>query len=77
MALRDPYLHARFRLGELCLLFMPGSCAARLASGSKAAADKAKWMHVADYNPCQAFADTARAARVEVTMPRFVVPDTG
>jgi len=29
-------------------------------------ADKAKWMHVTDYSHCQAFADTARAAEVEV-----------
>jgi len=30
------------------------------------AAEKAKWMRVADYSQCQAFADTARSAKVEV-----------
>ncbi|OLB77601.1 MAG: hypothetical protein AUI16_05805 [Alphaproteobacteria bacterium 13_2_20CM_2_64_7] len=28
--------------------------------------DRAVWMHVTDYHHCQAFADTARAAKVEV-----------
>jgi hypothetical protein len=30
------------------------------------AANKVKWMHVADYSQCQALADTARSAKVEV-----------
>jgi RES domain len=32
----------------------------------KFAADRALWMHVTDYQHCQALADTARAARIEV-----------
>jgi hypothetical protein len=28
--------------------------------------DRARWMHVLDYQHCQAFADTARAARIEI-----------
>src|SRR5262245_25643760 len=28
--------------------------------------DRGKWMHTSDYNHCQAFADAARAAKIEV-----------
>jgi RES domain len=33
---------------------------------SKYTVDRALWMHVTDYQHCQAFADTARAAKVEI-----------
>jgi RES domain len=32
----------------------------------KYGADRTKWMHVTDYNHCQALAETARAAKIEV-----------
>src|SRR5262249_21834542 len=35
-------------------------------SKGKYGADRAKWMHLTDYSHCQAFADIARAAKVEV-----------
>lgn len=28
--------------------------------------ERARWMHVTDYQHCQAFADTARAAKIEI-----------
>jgi RES domain len=34
--------------------------------------DKAAWMHLTDYAPCQAFADIARAAKIEVIRYRSV-----
>jgi RES domain len=60
MALRDPYLHARFPLGELYAGLMCCPPCVRQQSGG------GKVVHLADYNQRQAFADTARAARVEV-----------
>jgi hypothetical protein len=35
-------------------------------SKGKYGVERAKWMHLTDYSHCQAFADTARAAKVEV-----------
>ena len=32
----------------------------------KYSADRARWMHVTDYSHCQAFADAARAAKIEI-----------
>lgn len=32
----------------------------------KYSADRARWMHVTDYSYCQAFADVARAAKIEI-----------
>lgn len=32
----------------------------------KYGADRARWMHVTDYSHCQAFADAARAAKIEI-----------
>jgi hypothetical protein len=35
-------------------------------TAGKYSADKALWMHPTDYGPCQAFADAARAANLEI-----------
>lgn len=35
-------------------------------TGAKYKRDRARWMHVTDYEHCQAFADSARAAKIDI-----------